>query len=333
VLKYKALIICFFLFGWLFQGHSQSATDSIAKYTFFPDLDGILKTKVELDLQDNLMRFQVRNARFGVRGRVNSYVSYRAEIDLSDEGRIKMLDAFVSITPWRNLDIYLGQRKVPFGTDYIRSPADNLFANRSFVAKYVNNGLRDIGLVVNYNFKLGIPFEWWMSAMNGTGNNNPQWINHPNYSARLLVSPTAKIRFAGNFYQGSTLVEKKLTMIGSEFRFMTKKFLLESEYLYRHYSDTNNIINDQYGFYVHSTYHFPTKNKMVKLISPVARWDFMGRKTPLPDLLADRITLGVNFGFDMKPFIAEVRLNYENYFHSYYPIHFDKVTIEFVAKF
>ena len=58
---------------------------------YLPKVDGSLKTKVEFDLENSKMRFEVRNARFGAKGNVNKYVAYRAEIDLSDEGKIKML--------------------------------------------------------------------------------------------------------------------------------------------------------------------------------------------------------------------------------------------------
>ncbi|MFW5793525.1 MAG: porin [Bacteroidota bacterium] len=42
-------------------------------------------------------RFQVRNARFSVNGKFSEFVSYKAEIDLSDEGITKMLDAYLKI--------------------------------------------------------------------------------------------------------------------------------------------------------------------------------------------------------------------------------------------
>jgi hypothetical protein len=102
------------------------------------------------------MRFEVRNARFGARGDINNYMSYRVELDLSDEGKMKMLDAYVKFTPVENLDFYLGQRKIPFSSDYMRNPAENIFANRSFVAKYINDGLRDIGFYADYKFTVNI---------------------------------------------------------------------------------------------------------------------------------------------------------------------------------
>jgi len=329
----RVLFIFLLLFSLFNFGQAQTTDNSSDKLQYLPKLDGSLKTKVEFDLEKQMMRFEVRNARFGVRSSVNKYIGYRAEVDLSDEGRIRMLDAFVKVTPVKNLDLYLGQRKVPFGTDYLRSPVENIFANRSFVAKYVNDGLRDIGFVVNYRFNFHVPVDAWVSAMNGTGNNNPQWIDKPNYSARLTVEPLKNFRVAGNFYQGSTILENELTMFGGELRYQNDNLLIETEYVHRHYTDTSRNIKDQYGFYVHSYYNFFTGAKMIQIISPTARWDFMGQETEPTELLAERITLGVNFGFEPKPFKAEIRLNYENYLKELFPSHFDRFTIEFIAKF
>jgi len=333
LMLHKLIPFLFFILFLGISGKAQTTDQPVTTNLYLPKLDGSLKTKVEFDLENSTMRFAVRNARLGARGNINPYFGYRVEVDLSDEGRIKMLDAFVKVTPVENLEFYLGQRKVPFGTDYLRSPIENMFANRSFVAKYTNDGLRDIGLVANYRFNFHIPFDVWVAAMNGTGNNNPQWISRPNYSARLLFEPLKNIRLAGNFYQGSTLLENELSMYGGEIRYQNDKLLIESEYIHRHFIDTTSAELDQFGFYVHSCYNFFTGAKMIQIISPVVRWDFMGRETDNVGKVAERITAGVNFGFEPKQFKAEIRLNYENYLKKSLPDHFDRFTIEFIAKF
>lgn len=332
-MKHKWRILTIILITISINGFTQNIDSTTNKSQYTPALDGCIKTKVEFNTENGKMRFEVRNARFGTKGNVNQYVGYRAEIDLSDEGKVRMLDAYVKITPIQNLDIYMGQRKVPFGTDYIRSPVENIFANRSFIAKYVNDGLRDIGFTVNYRLKTKIPIDFWAAAMNGTGLNNPQWIEEPNYSARIIAGPYKNIRIAGNYYNGATLLEKKLTMIGGELRYQNKNFLIETEYMQRHFTDTSGINNLQDGFYIHSYYNFFTKWKMMKIISPVLRWDLMGKHIFERDKMAERITGGVNFGFDVKQFTAEIRVNYEKYLKAYYSTHFDKFVIEFIAKF
>ena len=50
-------------------------------------------------------RFEVRNARISITGNVLPIVAYKAEIDLSDEGQIKMLDAYARLFPIKDLTV------------------------------------------------------------------------------------------------------------------------------------------------------------------------------------------------------------------------------------
>jgi hypothetical protein len=327
------LVICIIT---LFSGYqlNLSAQEKPQNSTeFVPDIDGILKTKVEFDLDNSKMRFEVRNARFGAKGKVNDYFSYRAEIDLSDEGNLKMLDAYVRFTPLKNLDLYMGQRKLPFSTDYIRNPAEGIFANRSFVAKYVNDGLRDIGFYIDYRFGSKIPFNLTIGAVNGTGNNNPQWIDRPNIVSRLIAGGENNFRIAANIYEGEAANRVNLLMTGWEARYKTEKFLIETEFVTRNWNDTLSANYSDQGFYIHSYYSFTTNSKMLQIISPAIRLDRMGNNVFGSDVTADRLTLGINFGFEPKLFYADFKVNYENYFSGYLPNHTDKITFEFIARF
>ncbi|MFH0843422.1 MAG: porin [Bacteroidota bacterium] len=313
------------------QTNSQDSVK--VKSEFVPDLDGILKTKVEYDLDNSLVRFEVRNARFGAKGMINDYMSYRVEIDLSDEGKMKMLDAYVRFTPVRSLDFYMGQRKIPFSTDYMRNPADNIFANRSFLAKYINDGLRDIGFYADYKGNTNFPVNILLGAVNGTGNNNPQWINRPNLVGRIVTGPLSGFRAAGSAYFGQAKYRENLAMFGGELRYSNNSFFIESEYIRRNWTDTlSSRIHDD-GIYLHSYYNFTRQNKVICLITPTARVDLMGTSVFGNDVDASRLTLGINFGFDPRQFYAEIRINYEDYFKSSLPIHTDKMTIEFIGRF
>ncbi|MDX9903496.1 MAG: porin [Bacteroidales bacterium] len=298
-----------------------------------PEIAGILKTKVEFDLDNSLMRFEVRNARFSVRGKINNYMTYKLEIDLSDEGQMKMLDAYVRFSPVTDLNFYLGQRKIPFSSDYMRSPADNIFANRSFLAKYINEGMRDIGFYAEYIFRGPIPVSVVAGAVNGTGNNNPQWINRPNFAARLSAGKDNGVRAATNLYYGEGAVEHNLSMFGAELRYNNGHFFIESEYIMRQWTDTLSAVQKDDGIYLHSYYNFMPVNRMVKMVTPVARIDFIGDSVFSGDIGASRFTCGLNLGFEAKQFYSEIRLNYENYFKSLLPIHTDKFTLEFIGRF
>ena len=78
---------------------------------------------------------KVRTARVSIEGKVAPVVAYKAEIDLSDEGKIKMLDAYTRLSPLKGFDFTIGQMRVPFTIDAHRSPHQQYFANRSFIAQ------------------------------------------------------------------------------------------------------------------------------------------------------------------------------------------------------
>ncbi len=309
----------------------QQTTGDRPEYA--PDIDGILKTKVEFDLNNSLMRFEVRNARFGAKGKINNYMSYKAEIDLSDEGKMKMLDAYVRFTPVKNLDFYIGQRKIPFSTDYLRNPAENLFANRSFLSKYINDGMRDIGFYADYRFKGNLPAEILLGAVNGTGNNNPQWISKPNLIGRIIAGSEKGLRAAVNVYYGEAMYKEHLSMLGGELRYSNGSLLIESEYIRRNWTDTLSVRQHDDGLYVHSYYNLAVENRIIYLITPTARLDLIGFSVFENKVEASRITLGINFGFEPRQFYSEIRLNYENYLKRSLPVHTDKLTLEFIARF
>jgi hypothetical protein len=327
----RNLIITLILIS--FQTILQGQNIITPENEFFPDIDGIIKTKVEYDLNNSLVRFEVRNARFGAKGKVSDFMSYKIEVDLSDEGKMKMLDAYVRFTPLKNLDFFMGQRKIPFSTDYMRNPAESIFANRSFLAKYLNEGMRDIGFYAGYKLPVTFPVDILIGAVNGTGNNNPRWVSRPNLVSRIIIGSEKGFRAAGNIYYGEAEFRDHLAMLGGEARYTDGRFFIESEYISRNWTDTLGMIVHDDGLYLHSYYNFSTNNKVVQLITPAARWDFIGDSVFGNEIDASRLTLGVNFGFEQKQFYSEIRLNYENYFKSSLPIHTDKLTLEFIARF
>lgn len=113
------------------------------------NIHGTIRSKYEYQTQENEGRFEVRNARVSVDGKLSPIIGYKAEIDLCDEGKIKMLDAYTRLKPAQGLQLTLGQMRVPFTIDAHRSPHQQYFANRSFIAKQVGN-VRDVGFAAGY---------------------------------------------------------------------------------------------------------------------------------------------------------------------------------------
>lgn len=111
---------------------SMTAQD---KNPYLPEIHGTIRAKYEYEPDISEGRFEIRNARMSVEGKIIPVVRYKAEIDLSDEGAIKMLDAYIRLQPGDRLKFTFGQMRVPFSIDAHRSPHLQYFANRSFIAK------------------------------------------------------------------------------------------------------------------------------------------------------------------------------------------------------
>mgnify|MGYP000112644527 FL=1 len=156
---------------------------------YLPEVHGTVRGKYEYQTSTDEQRFQVRNARVSLDGKVHSLVSYKAEIDLSDEGQIKMLDAFARVTPLEDFKITVGQMRVPFTIDAHRSPHQQYFANRSFIAKQVGN-VRDVGATLGYSMDEGFPFILEGGLFSGSGlTAQKEWHRVLCYSAKLQLMP------------------------------------------------------------------------------------------------------------------------------------------------
>ena len=97
----------------------------------------------------------------------------------------------------------IGQERVPFTIDAHRSPHQQYFANRSFIAKQVGN-VRDVGAEIGYTWNVGFPIIVNAGIFNGSGltNQKDYWTKGVNYSAKAqflfpnvnLVLSTQKIK-------------------------------------------------------------------------------------------------------------------------------------------
>ena len=150
---------------------NSSVEKGIENFTKTMTIGGTIRSKYEYQTEEGEGRFEVRTARINVAGNITPQVSYKAEIDLCDEGKIKMLDAYTRIKPWKTLQFTIGQERVPFTIDAHRSPHQQYFANRSFIAKQVGN-VRDVGAEIGYTWNVGFPIVVNAGIFNGSGLTN-----------------------------------------------------------------------------------------------------------------------------------------------------------------
>ena len=314
-----------------------------AKVDYRPVIHGTVRAKYEYQPEEKAGRFQVRTARVSLEGKVAPVVAYKAEIDLSDEGQIKMLDAYTRITPLKNFDFTIGQMRVPFTIDAHRSPHQQYFANRSFIAKQVGN-VRDVGATLAYKISGKLPLTLQAGMFNGSGLTDQKdfWTNNINYSAKAqwelpkgfsITLSAQKIRpehISVNMYDG-----------GITYKY--GRWMVEAEYLYKHY--TKDAFQDVNAFDGFICYDLPLK-KVFHKISFLGRFDYMGDhsdgtagengRLELTDAERKRITGGITLSI-AKPFISDIRINYEKYFYNDGAkpkvSEQDKFVIEFMTRF
>lgn len=123
--------------------------DKLEVKGYLPGVHGAIRVRYEHQTTMGAGRFEMRNARASLTGNTLPIVAYRAEIDLSDEGDIKVLDAYARLSSVEGLTVTTEQMRVPFTIDARHSPHQQYFASRSFVAKQVGS-VCDVDVVLGY---------------------------------------------------------------------------------------------------------------------------------------------------------------------------------------
>lgn len=317
-----------------------------------PEIHGTVRGKYEYQPQDAAGRFQVRNARVSISGGISRTVSYKAEIDLCDEGVLKMLDAYARFKLTPNLHFTIGQMRVPFTIDAHRSPHQQYFANRSFIAKEVGN-VRDVGAQLSWNFGKAVPVTITAGLFNGSGLTNQKdfWTDNINFSAKAEV----ELPYGFNVVLSAQKIRPdhlNVMMYAAGAFYDNGRLHAEAEYLYKTYAD--NAFGDVYSFDGFVSYRFPIGDggKAVKSISPLVRYDSMNDHSdgiryldgvPDPsgslvvrDYARSRITGGLTISLG-TPFVSDIRINYEKYFYREGAIpdvsEKDKLVVEFMVRF
>lgn len=308
------------------------------------EIHGTIRAKYEYEPQIGKGRFEIRNARVGVEGNIIPTVRYKAEIDLSDEGSIKMLDAYVRLQPRETLKFTMGQMRVPFTIDAHRSPHLQYFANRSFIAKQAGN-VRDVGAAVAWTFGKELPVTLEGGIFNGSGLTNQKnyWTKDYNFSfkGQAMITPHFNITLG---CQKATAGDVNVVMYDAGAYWHTSRWHIEGEYLRKHYARHSfDPVNAVDAF---AAYRIPLRRGLTA-ISVLGRYDYLsnhskGSKDDNGNLTVDdperhRLTGGITLSLGNKALQADIRLNYEQYFYSKSVIpavsEQNKIVVEFVAHF
>ena len=288
---------------------------------WLPKISGTLRAKGEYQTRDKEGRFGVRNARVALDGNVTPIVIYRAEVDLSDEGRIRMLDAYAGVLPVKGLTLRIGQMRVPFSIDAHRSPHKQYFANRSFIAKQVGD-VRDVGLCASYTLpKTPLTIEGGLFNGSGLTDQKDYWTKSLNFSAKVQWKPVKMLTLQGSVQKISPTGGTVMLYDGGV-SFNHAGVFLEAEYLRKHYK--NNAYHAVNAPNTMAAYTLPLR-RVFDHMRFLTRFDMMDDHSrgalndegvlQTDDAARKRFTAGITLGFANR-LAAELRLNYEKYFYD-----------------
>lgn len=323
------------------------------KVDYRPNVHGTVRGKYEYEPQLDAGRFQVRNARVSLDGQVHRALDYKAEIDLSDEGKLKMLDAYVQFTPWRKLSFTIGQMRVPFAIDPHRSPHRQYFANRSFIAKQVGS-VRDVGGLLGYTSRPGRQrLKLEAGLFNGSGlTDQTGWHSTMNLAVKAQYFPVEGLNLTLST-QRVRPEQVNIQLYDAGICYDWRRWHFETEYLFKHYAD--KAFTDVNAVDAFVCYGLPVK-KFFRCISFLARYDYMSdhsdgtglqavgttpegqsvQRLLVTDYARQRLTGGVTFSLNL-PFEADIRLNYEKYLYHAEALpkesERDKLVVEFMVHF
>ncbi|MDR2912313.1 MAG: porin [Alistipes sp.] len=336
----KLIAACAALVATTAQAQEQTRQPAI---TVTPS--GTVRAKFEYQPTEGNARYSVRTARFGVGGSVYGTLDYKMEIDLSDEGKIKMVDAYVAGKIYKGLSLSMGFMRVPFTIDAHRSPHLQLFANRSFIAKQVG-GTRDVGAVLGWRFGTRVPINIQLGMFNGSGlvdNLQSYWTGSFDYSAKVQAGVAKGLNLVAG-YRNAMPHNVRMHLYDAGVTYTTGRWLMEGEYLRKTYAGGEfDAVNSIDAFL---SYGVPMGDGALRRVSFLGRYDYLGDHSngtaveggllTVNDPERHRATAGVTFSLGL-PFAADIRLNYEKYFYGINvqpgPSDHDKIVVELMAHF
>ena len=316
---------------------SAQDTDLVAYPNF--KIDGTLKNKYEYAIDSDVSRFTIRNSRIGIKGNINDFSSYRAQVELSDEGKFKVLDLSGSFTPLEGLSFTMGQTSIPLFNNYIVSPSEMMFANRAFLGKYYIS-TRDLGVNVKYKFNMGlVPVNLEFGLYNGNAINDPVWKKNMSTGGRVILGSMDGLRFSAKLYDYPNNDSTHFLIYGADLRYEINNFKVETEIMKR--DSKTELYNDMLSYYIQSAYRVPIKSKFFDYFLPAVRWDAIDERLDEKGFDTNRLTVGLGLGFDEEEFSSIIRLDYERYFINNTMSIFDKndqmdsdkITVELLFTF
>lgn len=261
------------------------------------------------DEKNKIDGFDIRRARFDVRGNFSPYFSYRLQADFA--GSPKLLDAYGEIKINNYLNITIGQFRIPFSLENLTSMnkfelIDFSQAVDAFTARgkdvIGNHNGRDIGLQLGgtlFKHNSINLVEYRVGVFNGSGINIADTSNNAkDIVGRLILNPLNGLSFGASYYNGWSKAIKPTSdfvgrnqarnRFGFEISYTNQVLSVKSEYIVGKDGHTEKA-----GWYILAGYYIiPSK------FQAVAKFDSFDQNTETGDNITNNFVMGFNLNFN-----------------------------------
>lgn len=304
----------------IFAGDTDNKTD-IKKY--IPEFHGTMRAFYQLSTTSGDSRFMVQNARLCAGGFVLPKVDYLLQVDFCDRGNIKLLDAYMRVTPMDGLQVYGGQMRVPFCVEATRAPHAYIFCDVGLVTLLGN--LRSVGV------KGGYKVPGTDLYMEGGVFNATDMLDHNAWNSSLTYGIKANYTYSGlkpeigfmSRVPGGNNRGCRINQLDASLSWRCGGLFVEGEYIWRHYCGP---FSNSQAYSILADYAWPVRWAVANRMSVQSRFEglttasngqYVDGVLPADITARRRLTVGTTLRYDYGKAHFDYKINYEQYFYSH----------------
>lgn len=307
------------------QSSEQKVAASVGEFVSNIKVNGVLRTRYEgaWNSGDYVSRFQVRNARMSLEGKIVPQLEWYIRVDFCDRGSFKFLDGWGRWRFNRQWAVQLGRFRVPFGVDAFRGPGTYYFANRSFIGKDMVN-LRQVGFQGSFCGPEHFPIALEAGIFNSsTATDQEVWQKALDYSAKASL-PVGNVSISASFVSMKPY-DVRMNVWDGAVSWKCRNLLLAGEYQRMIYAGAKGC-DDVDAYLAYAVYTIPVNWRPFNQVDCHARFDGMTDHSrgetdddgllTVNDAARRRLTVGGAIACNVGKMKGEFMLDYEKYWYK-----------------
>ncbi len=248
--------------------------------------------------------FSIKRARLSFAGELLKNVRFKLQIDAVKSPIL--MDAQIEFYLDEKATLCLGQFKVPFSQESLRSSGELETINRSQPVTKLSPGQdlgssgRDIGAVVYGKYSI---VEYTVGVFNGAGINKTDTNDQKDLAARFVLRPSGLLSIGASFYDGQYSEKAGAQAVardrmGFETAVLYREFSLKGEFILAK-DDTTS----KQGWYLQGGYFF-----LPKILQAIVKYDSYDSDKNITGDRSHLFTLGLNWFLAGK---TKIMVNFE----------------------